>query len=164
LGLFGFKDFLRENVAKSIETCKQAGVRTRILTGDNKRTAIEIGKQAGILSDNNALILEGSEFQALTGGIVCLSCRVKVCECERDLNDAIRKQKKLRIDTIANPKEFDRIIPYLDIMARCSPEDKYSLVVGLRERGRIVAVTGDGSNDAPAMKMANISFSMGKSG
>ena len=164
LALIGFKDTLRENIVKSIEACKQAGVRTRILTGDNKRTAIEIGKEAGILTENNSLVLEGSEFQALTGGIVCLSCRVKVCECERDLNDAIRKKKNLRIDTIANPKEFDKIMPYLDVLARCTPEDKYSLIVGLRERGRVVAVTGDGSNDAPAMKMANISFSMGNSG
>ena len=52
---------------------------------------------------------------------------------------------KIRIDTIANADEFDRIINKLDVLSRSRPEDKYALVVGLIERGNVVAVTGDGS-------------------
>lgn len=51
----------------------------------------------------------------------------------------------MRVDTIANGEAFDRIVPKLDVMSRSRPEDKYALVVGLRERGNVVAVTGDGN-------------------
>jgi len=69
--------------------------------------------------------------------------------------------KPIRIDTIANAKEFDRIIHNLDVLSRSRPEDKYALVVGLIERGNVVAVTGDGTNDAPALKRADVGFAMG---
>jgi len=67
----------------------------------------------------------------------------------------------MRVDTIANGEAFDRIVPKLDVMSRSRPEDKYALVVGLRERGNVVAVTGDGTNDAPALKKADVGFAMG---
>ena len=76
---------------------------------------------------------------------------------------------------MANADEFDRIINKLDVLSRSRPEDKYALVVGLMERGNVVAVTGDGNlelfilqnnnptgtNDAPALKKADVGFAMG---
>jgi Ca2+ transporting ATPase len=70
----------------------------------------------------------------------------------------------MRVDTIANAEEFDKIQEKLLILARSRPEDKYCLVTGLKERGNIVAVTGDGTNDAPALKKADVGFAMGLSG
>jgi Ca2+ transporting ATPase len=77
---------------------------------------------------------------------------------------------KIRKDTIANGEEFDRIIERLDVLSRSRPEDKYALVTGLIERGNVVAVTGDGffiilgTNDAPALKKADVGFAMGIAG
>ena len=65
---------------------------------------------------------------------MCRSCRTKECGCERDLEHALERGLPLRIDTIANRIEFDRILPYLDVLARATPEDKYAFVVGLKER------------------------------
>jgi Ca2+ transporting ATPase len=67
----------------------------------------------------------------------------------------------MRVDTIANGDVFDKLINRLDVMSRSRPEDKYALVVGLIERGNVVAVTGDGTNDAPALKKADVGFAMG---
>jgi Ca2+ transporting ATPase len=67
----------------------------------------------------------------------------------------------VRVDTIANAEEFDKIKDRLLVLARSRPEDKYALVTGLKERGNVVAVTGDGTNDAPALKKADVGFAMG---
>ena len=72
--------------------------------------------------------------------------------------------KKVRKDTIANGEEFDKIIDRLDVLSRSRPEDKYARVTGLIERGHVVAVTGDGTNDAPALKKADVGFAMGIAG
>jgi Ca2+ transporting ATPase len=74
------------------------------------------------------------------------------------------------VDTVANAEEFDKIINDMDVMSRSRPEDKYAMVVGLIERGNVVAVTGDGysliigTNDAPALKKADVGFAMGIQG
>lgn len=70
----------------------------------------------------------------------------------------------MRVDTVANAEEFDKIKDTLLVLARSRPEDKYALVTGLKERGNVVAVTGDGTNDAPALKKADVGFAMGQSG
>ena len=72
--------------------------------------------------------------------------------------------KRVRVDTIKNQKEFDKIVSTLAVLARSRPEDKYALVVGLKERDHVVAVTGDGTNDAPALAKADVGFAMGISG
>jgi Ca2+ transporting ATPase len=59
---------------------------------------------------------------------------------------------------------FKKIVKNLDVLARSRPEDKYTLVTGLKELGNVVAVTGDGTNDAPALKKADVGFAMGIAG
>lgn len=163
LGLIAMQDKIRDNVRSAIEKCQKAGIKVRMVTGDNKKTAIRYAKEVGIYSEKS-VALDGSEFVALTGGVVCSHCRIHECPCEVDLEHAIQNGTPFRIDTIANKKEFERIINYLDVVSRASPEDKYAIVVGLRQRGGVVAVTGDGSNDAAAMRAANVAFSMGENG
>ena len=108
--------------------------------------------------------MEGSQFIQLVGGIVCKNCRTKKCDCLLDPEEAAKEKKSFRIDTIQNGKEFDKIKDNLLVLARSRPEDKYALVTGLRERGEVVATTGDGTNDAPALKKADVGFAMGITG
>lgn len=65
---------------------------------------------------------------------------------------------------IANFDQFENIVDRLDVLARSRPDDKYTLVTGLKQMGNVVAVTGDGTNDAPALKKADIGFAMGLTG
>lgn len=73
LAILAFKDKVRKNVKNSIAKCKQGGVRVRMLTGDNKNTALSIAKEVGIYDEENSksLVLEGTEFNALTGRYLC---------------------------------------------------------------------------------------------
>jgi len=84
-----------------------------------------------------------------------------MCDCPTDPETAKELKKPMRKDTIMNGEEFDKIVNRLDVLSRSRPEDKYALVVGLIERGNVVAVTGDGTNDAPALKRADVGFAMG---
>ncbi len=102
------------------------------------------------------------------GGVICANCKMKEeCDCVRnriELSKPENNGKKIRKDTIENQAEFDKIWVKLAVLSRSRPIDKYALVVGLRERGNVVAVTGDGTNDAPALKKADVGFAMGISG
>ena len=108
--------------------------------------------------------MEGADFIKIIGGVVCKKCRTPTCDCARSIKEAEETNKELRIDTIANGEEFDKIKDKLLVLARSRPEDKYALVTGLKERGEVVAVTGDGTNDAPALKKADVGFAMGIAG
>lgn len=108
--------------------------------------------------------MEGVEFINRVGGVICVNCKTQICDCPRDEETAKKEKRKMRKDTVANGDEFDKIYPHLDVLARSRPEDKYCLVTGLRERGHVVAVTGDGTNDAPALKKADVGFAMGIAG
>jgi Ca2+ transporting ATPase len=68
------------------------------------------------------------------------------------------------VDGIKNLEEFEKIVKHLDVLARSRPEDKYALVTGLIQLKNVVAVTGDGTNDAPALKKADVGFAMGING
>jgi len=115
-------------------------------------------------TDTNSLVMNGSDFIEKIGGIVCKNCKTKICDCPTDEDTSLKLKKPIRVDTVANGAAFDEIIHRLDVMSRSRPEDKYAMVVGLIERGNVVAVTGDGTNDAPALKKADVGFAMGIAG
>ena len=151
---------------QAVLDCRRAGIKVRMVTGDNKLTATAIAKECNIIVAGNteSIVMEGMEFMNRIGGVICCNCRTQICNCPRDEETAIREKKKIRKDMIANGEEFDKIYPNLDVLARSRPEDKYALVTGLIERGHVVAVTGDGTNDAPALKKADVGFAMGIAG
>ncbi|ODV82923.1 hypothetical protein CANARDRAFT_30486 [[Candida] arabinofermentans NRRL YB-2248] len=130
--LVGIQDPLRPGVKEAVTKCYNAGVRVRMVTGDNIITAKAISRNCGILSDENyndpRSCMEGPIFRKLS------------------------------------EKEKYEIVPKLCVLARSSPDDKKMLVDILRKQGEVVAVTGDGTNDAPALKLADVGFSMGIAG
>ncbi|KAJ3335189.1 hypothetical protein HDU93_006221, partial [Gonapodya sp. JEL0774] len=127
LGVVGIEDPLRPGVPEAVQSCKDAGVTVRMVTGDNIVTAKAIANKCGILSPGG-LAMEGSDFRVLSQA------------------------------------EMDKIIPSLRVLARSSPLDKQILVTRLKALGETVAVTGDGTNDGPALKAADVGFSMGIAG
>lgn len=120
-----------------------------MVTGDNLDTAKAIAIEAGIVSaleaDQQYVCMEGKEFRELCGGMRKLE----------DHNDA-----NLLKESIANMRNFKAIEKKLKVLARSTPEDKYMLVTGLKDLQAVVAVTGDGTNDAPALKKADVGFAM----
>ena len=127
LAVIGIQDPLRDGVAKAVKQCQDAGVKVRMVTGDNVMTASAIAIECGIKSPDG-LVLEGPKF--------------------RQMSD----------------EQMDKAIPRLEVLARSSPEDKRILVARLKHLGETVAVTGDGTNDGPALKTADVGFSMGIAG
>jgi len=117
-----------------------------MVTGDNIVTARAIAINCNILTkdqlEDTRCCMEGPEFYEKMGGIV------------------VRNGK----EEVGNFKVFKEMMPYMKVMARSRPEDKYLMVTGLRQMGCTVAVTGDGTNDAPALKKADVGFAMGKTG
>lgn len=165
LCIAGVRDIPRKEVPDAIAKCHKAGITVRMVTGDNLITATAIAKDVGILKEGDgSLVMEGADFIRLIGGVVCKKCRTPSCDCARDLKEAEASKKELRVDTIENAEAFDSIKDRLLVLARSRPEDKYALVTGLKERGEVVAVTGDGTNDAPALKKADVGFAMGIAG
>ena len=171
IGICGIRDVIRPEVPDSVLKCHRAGIDVKMVTGDNKITARAIAEEVNIINDRNAktaIVMEGPEFLRKIGGVICGNCRDKeICECvknEAELSEPQNKGKSVRKDTIKNVEEFDAIWKNLAVLARSRPEDKYALVVGLRERGNVVAVTGDGTNDAPALSKADVGFAMGIAG
>ncbi|HNQ36139.1 MAG TPA: HAD-IC family P-type ATPase, partial [bacterium] len=127
LGLMAMIDPLREEARRAIARCHTAGIRTVMITGDHRNTAVAIARQLGIFGPDS-LALSGEEVDAL--------------------------------DDQALFEKVDRIPVY----ARVSPEHKLRIVRAWRRRGEVVAMTGDGVNDAPAVKEASIGIAMGIAG
>ena len=125
-GFVGIRDPLRENIRESVETCRHAGIRVRMVTGDNPETARAIAQDSGILQSGT--VITGPAFRALS------------------------------------KDEQTQASPDLDVMARAEPMDKLLLVEALQRNGAVVAVTGDGTNDAPALKHADVGLAMGIAG
>ena len=127
LGLMGMIDPPREGVKEAIDTCRRAGIKTVMITGDHILTAKAIARDLGILRPNNI---------AVTGQ---------------------------ELDRIPQ-KQLEQNIMQYSVFARVSPEHKVRIVKAFRSTGSVVAMTGDGVNDAPALKNADIGIAMGKNG
>ena len=173
--MIGIRDNNRDDVPDAINKCHHAGITVRMVTGDNINTAIAISKdvgiiephqaaeckniaahyrkmvqereeecQKGIMTGDSPIALEGEIFRVICGGITKTQ----------------GKDGNLEI-TLNNKEAFRHTVQRLKVIARASPEDKFILVFGLKELGNIVAVTGDGTNDAPALRQAHVGFAMG---
>lgn len=127
IGLAAMIDPPRPEVKIAIQTCKKAGIRTIMITGDHANTAHAIGKELGLVS---------SETKVLTG---------------RDLD-------------MLQDDELKQLVKNVTIYARTTAEHKMRIVKAWKAHGEVVAVTGDGVNDAPAIKMADIGIAMGITG
>ena len=118
---------------------------------------------------NKPKALTGNTFFKAIGGLVCSTCKQDSfqCKCPKTEAEAEKLQKEtgqediqIKNDTIKDPEKFLELISNLKIMARSQPIHKYALVLGLKELGKTVAVTGDGTNDAPALSKSDVGFSM----
>lgn len=150
----GIKDIIRDEVPHAVVQCNEAGVRVRMVTGDNKITAIAIAKECGIIKegeeDEQCVCMEGPEFAEFVGGLVY-----------KDTNEEVMLFGKYPDrERIGDIKNMTLVRNKLKVLARSRPNDKYIMVAGLKELGDIVAVTGDGTNDAPALKRADVGFAM----
>ncbi|KAK7800802.1 hypothetical protein U0070_016511 [Myodes glareolus] len=142
IAVVGIEDPVRPEVPDAISKCRRAGITVRMVTGDNVNTARAIATKCGILTPgDDFLCLEGKEFNRL-----------------------IRNEKGE-----VEQEKLDKIWPKLRVLARSSPTDKHTLVKGIidstvGEQRQVVAVTGDGTNDGPALKKADVGFAMGIAG
>lgn len=120
-------DSIRKEVKEAVKDCKSAGIKIKILTGDNRLTATAVGKELGVVYSESQVI-NGNEIENLS------------------------------------VFELKKILPKITVIARSTPIVKLKVVKALKELGEVVAVTGDGINDAPAIKHADVGIAMGKSG
>lgn len=127
LGAVGMIDPPRKEVIQAVETCKAAGIRTIMITGDHKVTAVAIAQQLKIFCEGNTVV-SGDELHKMSDD------------------------------------ELDKSIGTTTVFARVTPSDKLRIIESLQRTGEIAAMTGDGVNDAPALKAADIGVAMGKSG
>ncbi len=123
-GLVGMEDPPREEVKAALRQCKKAGIDVKMITGDNKETALAIAAEIGL----RGKLIEGQELEHMTD------------------------------------EELAKIIRSITLFARVKPEHKLRIVKALKLNGEIVTMTGDGVNDAPALKEAHIGVAMGKNG
>ena len=125
-GLVGMIDPPREEVKEAIKLCEQAGIKSVMITGDHKSTAVAIASELGLLKEEMAL--SGTELDNLSD------------------------------------EEFDAVVEKVEVYARVSPAHKLRVVEMLSSKGHVVAMTGDGVNDAPALKKADVGVAMGITG
>ncbi|MDD2440162.1 MAG: cation-translocating P-type ATPase [Methanosarcinaceae archaeon] len=127
LGLMGMRDPPRKEVLKAIQTCKEAGIRPVMITGDHKTTALAVAEELKIFKEGD-LVLTGKELEDMKAS------------------------------------EFEAVVERVSVYARVYPTSKLRVVEALKKKGYIVAMTGDGVNDAPALKAADMGIAMGITG
>ena len=120
--------------------------------------------------ENKPKAITGNTFYAAIGGLLCSTCNkeTNLCKCPKTeaeaeqlyKNHVTERKLPIKNDTIKDKIKFQEITKNLKVMARSQPIHKYALVLGLKEMDKIVAVTGDGTNDAPALSKSNVGFSM----
>jgi Ca2+-transporting ATPase len=129
VGLVGMIDPAREEVPQALNICKQAGIKTVMVTGDHRLTAVAIAKEVGMLEvETPGSVMTGKEIEEI------------------------------------DDDRLDEVIEDVSVFARVSPEHKMRIAMSLKRNGHIVAMTGDGVNDAPALKAADIGVAMGIKG
>uniref|UniRef100_A0A8C6UFS3 Calcium-transporting ATPase n=1 Tax=Neogobius melanostomus TaxID=47308 RepID=A0A8C6UFS3_9GOBI len=138
----GIQDPVRPEVPDAIRKCQRAGITVRMVTGDNINTARAIAIKCGIIHP-------GEDFLCIDG---------------KEFNRRIRNEKGE-----VEQERMDKVWPKLRVLARSSPTDKHTLVKGIidstmTDQRQVVAVTGDGTNDGPALKKADVGFAMGIAG
>lgn len=131
-------DPIRPDVPAAVQECRHAGIEVKVVTGDTAATALEIGKQIGVFEDE-------PENIGADGSLTSLDQQMITGEQWEALSDeeAYERAKDIRV------------------MSRARPTDKQRLVATLQKRGEVVAVTGDGTNDAPALHYAHVGLSLG---
>ena len=131
-------DPIRPDVPAAVQECRHAGIEVKVVTGDTAATALEIGKQIGVFEDE-------PENIGADGSLTSLDQQMITGEQWEVLSDeeAYERAKDIRV------------------MSRARPTDKQRLVAMLQKRGEVVAVTGDGTNDAPALHYAHVGLSLG---
>ena len=126
LGLVGMIDPPRPEAAAAVQTCRVAGIKAVMITGDHPLTAQAVARELGLLT--NGRVVTGAELDEM------------------------------------DPAELERDLEQIEVFARVSPAHKLQIVSGLQQAGHLVAMTGDGVNDAPALKKADIGIAMGITG
>ena len=125
VGILGIRDDVRAEATQAIKEVQEAGIQVVMITGDRKETAIAIAKDAGLLTDENQIVLTSDELQKISD------------------------------------EDLKKMLPNIRVIARALPTDKSRLVRISQDLNFVVGMTGDGVNDSPALKQADVGFAMG---